>query len=255
MKLKNIKETFDNREIKPSASSWDALSSRLDQEEKKSKKPVVIYWLGAIAAVLIAAVLLYPSLSDDLNINDESTHQIVITEDAVKEESGKLNPEVIENELVNEQVTEVVSIANTAVKKELEVKVQSKNKSSVKGTKKSKPSSISSPQEVEIAQVPLSGNKELLIDSQEETTIAHMETNVIVEKTLTAEEEMELLLNEALQKTQPTEIAAKSIDPNKLLREAEWDVESDRRSRIQNKLQDGWDFIKSEAVTMVVPHK
>ncbi|MEP2970208.1 MAG: hypothetical protein ABJO82_11775, partial [Nonlabens ulvanivorans] len=96
MKLNNIKNTFEKREIKPSAGSWDVLSARLDEDDKKSKKPVVIYWLSAIAAIFIAALLLYPSLSNEtiINSDDKIVNTLPLNTDNAKDDLLIVEPKL-----------------------------------------------------------------------------------------------------------------------------------------------------------------
>jgi hypothetical protein len=61
MKLNHIKDKFDDREIQPSAASWEKLSQRLDAEQKYNKKPIII-WFAAIAAVVVLGLTVVPSL-------------------------------------------------------------------------------------------------------------------------------------------------------------------------------------------------
>ncbi|QYA25440.1 hypothetical protein G3I01_07935 [Gramella sp. MT6] len=49
----HVKEKLDEREIQPSAGSWDKLSSRLDESEKSSGRKL---WISAIAAVVVLLI-------------------------------------------------------------------------------------------------------------------------------------------------------------------------------------------------------
>ncbi|MEP2969813.1 hypothetical protein, partial [Nonlabens ulvanivorans] len=94
-----------------------------------------------------------------------------------------------------------------------------------------------------------------LSKGNEDTAMASVSNQHIIEKQLTAEEEMELLLNKAMGKVEVTEVAVKTINPDKLLRETEWDIESDNRSKLQNSIQGGLNFLRAEAVAIVDRNK
>ncbi|WP_438962577.1 hypothetical protein [Nonlabens sp.] len=250
MKLKNIKDQMDKREIAPSAGSWDALASRLETEEKKNKKPL-IYWLGAIAAVLIAAVLLYPALNDDHVVNYQVDETVVIIEDQRQE---IVDDKLSVNEILKAQESKKLVDHNTnTVQKKEEVIiekspaqeqyiVQLPQKESVRKEK---------PQQETFQMIDNLLPQEPVESTLDDTTITSNENPVVIEKVLTAEEEMELLLNKAMKKVEQPAIAVKSINPDLLLMETEWDIESDQRSRLQNSIQDGLNFLKTEAVALI----
>lgn len=254
MKLKNIKDTFDNREIKPSASSWDALSSRLDEEEKKSKKPV-IYWLSAIAAILIAAVLLYPSLDDSLSVDTVNDEVAIIDDPTTQEVEGTQRisnaQESISQELLPIEVKEAIVIQEESYQNAKQVtpvvnEVVSQSSTRKQEKDKKATSIISNPKNTRFIQI-----EEPLIENKVNTTVVIVDPTSTVKKPLTADEEMEFLLNKAMNKVEVTSVASKTVDPNKLLRETEWDIESDNQSRLQNGIQNGLNFLKAEAVAIV----
>ena len=254
MKLKNIKDTFDNREIKPSASSWDALSSRLDEEEKKSKKPV-IYWLSAIAAILIAAVLLYPSLDDSLSVDTVNDEVAIIDDPTTQEVEGTQRisnaQESISQELLPIEVKEAIVIQEESYQNAKQVtpvvnEVVSQSSTRKQEKDKKATSIISNPKNPRFIQI-----EEPLIENKVNTTVVIVDPTSTVKKPLTADEEMEFLLNKAMNKVEVTSVASKTVDPNKLLRETEWDIESDNQSRLQNGIQNGLNFLKAEAVAIV----
>jgi hypothetical protein len=62
---------------------------------------------------------------------------------------------------------------------------------------------------------------------------------------------MELLLRQAIKNTSISEIDVKKINVAQLLRETEWDIEADRRIKIDNTIFDQLDKLKSEAFALV----
>lgn len=260
MKLKNIKDTFNSREISPSTGSWDQLAGRLDLEENKSKKPVLIYWLGAIAAVLIAALLLYPALTNESSVNQDSNSQIVTTDDPVEQESingSEDNAVVIieKNQLIEEKQPSNDEVNKSIIRKPANKIL--KEQSSI--TQPSQKQITSNEQKLANQKLQIIENTLLNDDlnevSKKSTAIALQESKPVIKKSLTVDEEMELLLNNAMGKVKTTEIVTKTVDPNKLLRETEWDIESDQRSKLQNGIQNGLNFLKAEAIAIVEGNK
>lgn len=253
MKLNNIKNTFEKREIRPSASSWDVLSARLDEDDKKSKKPVVIYWLSAIAAIFIAALLIYPSLTNDALINSDNNE--VVNTLPVDVDITNEDMIIVEPKLEN---TDVASTVNTEVQNNDESGNNAiKNQSIAQNNKQPKTVNSKVKDQVINVQNPASSFNidEPLSKGNEDTVMASVPDQHIIKKQLTAEEEMELLLNKAMGKVEVTEVAVKTINPDKLLRETEWDIKSDNRSKLQNSIQGGLNFLRAEAVAIVDRNK
>ncbi|GAK93696.1 hypothetical protein JCM19298_1033 [Nonlabens ulvanivorans] len=253
MKLNNIKNTFEKREIRPSAGSWDVLSARLDEDDKKSKKPVVIYWLSAIAAIFIAALLIYPSLTNDALINSDNNE--VVNTLPVDVDITNEDMIIVEPKLEN---TDVASTVNTEVQNNDESGNNAiKNQSIAQNNKQPKTVNSKVKDQVINVQNPASSFNidEPLSKGNEDTAMASVPDQHIIKKQLTAEEEMELLLNKAMGKVEVTEVAVKTINPDKLLRETEWDIKSDNRSKLQNSIQGGLNFLRAEAVAIVDRNK
>ncbi|EAS18605.1 hypothetical protein FNJ87_05680 [Nonlabens mediterrranea] len=256
MKLNNIKNTFEKREIKPSADSWDVLSARLDEDDKKSKKPVVIYWLSAIAAIFIAALLLYPSLNKD-TVSKSDDRSIVNTIPESIDNNNKdvkiVEPQLesVENDNLASTVSAETQNNDKRINKSIENQAIVYNTTPVK-TKEP----VVKTQEIDLQNsASTTGINEPLVDSNDNTAMASLSTQPMIEKQLTAEEEMELLLNKAMGKVEVTEVAVKTVNPDKLLRETEWDIKSDNRSKLQNSIQGGLDFLRAEAVAIVDRNK
>ncbi len=86
MKLKNIKNQFDKREIAPSENSWERLAAQLDSVDKKKKRPLV-YWISAVAAILIVALMASQLLLPGKDNGTVETGTLV-------DESTKINAEI-----------------------------------------------------------------------------------------------------------------------------------------------------------------
>ncbi|AGC77239.1 hypothetical protein LX97_01546 [Nonlabens dokdonensis] len=257
MKLNNIKNSFENRRIEPSANAWDQLESRLDQEEKKSKKPV-LFWLGAIAAILILGVFIYPMLSSDIVIKEDLSNEVVIdqtkTEHITNEnkETEILVAPTTNDPLKNTNSSLEALATNEENNNNSKATVKQKNKENIK----IEDTGVTLPDSKKNTAISFADHPEKTFI--EDSSIDPAITVEVVEastKKLTAEEEMELLLNEAIKKVETKEYAVKDINIDQLVRETEWDIEADRRNRFNNYLYDQLGKLKKEAVATITGRK
>ena len=257
MKLNNIKNSFENRRIEPSANAWDQLASRLDQEEKKSKKPV-LFWVGAIAAVLILGVFIYPMLSSDIVIKEDLSNEVVIdkTEPAevIPVHKVKVNPVIdIEDDQLKNINDSQQAVALIKEKNEKSKSIITNN--NLKDNKVEDTGAvIINPKDKTAIAFNHGAENSLIEDSSIDPRI----TVEVVEarpKKLTAEEEMELLLNQAIKEVETKEYATKDLNIDQLVRETEWDIEADRRNRFNNYLYDQLGKLKKEAVATLTGKK
>ncbi|WP_179008855.1 hypothetical protein [Winogradskyella forsetii] len=79
----NIKDKLEKRTLSPTSESWSKLSERLDEDEKKSKKPI-FWWLSIAAGLLIMMAVSIQFF----NTND----------------SEELRPQTVEENLINEPI-------------------------------------------------------------------------------------------------------------------------------------------------------
>lgn len=257
MKLNNIKKSFEDRKIEPSTTAWSQLASRLDQEEKKNKKPV-IYWLSAIAAAVVLGLVLYPFLSSDVN-SIEKHNQLVVEENKTPiEATDPQNKEAIQQGPLTTHKE-----AQIALEEDWKIKKEASHKKSL-----SKNNLITNPHKGIALKNTLVTNSIIkhtgitVVDKEttpqsyypEGNPIEPIIANKVAQSTpqaLTAEEEMELLLRQAIKNTSISEIDVKKINVAQLLRETEWDIEADRRIKIDNTIFDQLDKLKSEAFALV----
>ncbi|MDO1499629.1 hypothetical protein Q2T40_05710 [Winogradskyella maritima] len=80
----NMKETLEKRTMSPSPELWSKLADRLDEDEKKNRKPVY-WWLGIAASV---AVLIMLSIGF-FNSNTEEIIDVLVEEEVPKQERIK----------------------------------------------------------------------------------------------------------------------------------------------------------------------
>lgn len=257
MKLNHIKDSFNNRKMEPSAGAWDQLASRLDQEEKKTKKPVLL-WLSAIAAVLIFAILIYPALSNDME-TVKNTNEVVV-EDSQNEPASSNSMEQVRMNTSNvidqtvETTTNKDAFASVIRKEETQTSIFNK-----------RPETVDKEQKLDLTattiEKPITNSREEKLNSNsllDDNSMNPALLNPVAQSTarkLTAEEEMELLLKEAYKNLPVTEYVEKPMNVDQLIREAEWDAETDRRNRVNDLIFDKLGKLKAEALTLIDRNK
>jgi hypothetical protein len=248
MKHKNIKNQFDKREIAPSGDSWERLSAQLDGADKKKKRPLV-YWISAIAAILIVALIANQMLSPSME-KDAIENGTMVNESSKTATDSQINDTVIESPVIENDNS---AIAQETIKEEIAKDIPTQkliNKTGYRPAQKISNKAVSTA--VATAHVVTEENKSMLKKSMVQpfeivqTTVA---SNNL--KSLTVEQEADLLLKEAFAKAELKPIASHSIKPEQLLRETEWDIESERRNRLENTLLDGLGVLKQEAVALI----
>ncbi len=258
MKLDEIKRGFEEREIQPSAGAWDKLSGKLDKENKKSRKSY-LYWVGAVAAAIVIALMLYPVLTDSFSTEPLPSEQMVdADQDTVneRENDGTLADDNHQNsELVVKEHTEKAGavdekegstgFANAPAASsvaQVTAPVTSEEKYAVRLLEKKKKTAQNTP---------ASQIKKLKIDAI--AGIEQPQQKPENADIFTAQKEAGELLNSLLDnsKIETTEVAAHSIKPEQLLRETEWDLEAERRDRLNRGINQGLGILKNEAFALI----
>jgi hypothetical protein len=253
MKLNHIKNSFDNRKIEPSAGAWDQLASRLDQEEKKTKKPI-LFWLSAIAAVLIFAVLIYPAVSNDIETVENNNE--VVLEDVKNKPAGSYSKEQVKmnNTNVIDQPVETITnkdvFASVIKKEEPQTSISNKRLETIDKKQKLDLTAITIEKPITNFKEEKLNSNSLLDDNSVNPALLDLVDQATAKK-ITAEEEMELLLKEAYKNLPVTEYVEKSMNVDQLIREAEWDAETDRRNRVNDLIFDKLGKLKAEALTLI----
>ncbi|SCY24381.1 hypothetical protein SAMN05192588_1842 [Nonlabens sp. Hel1_33_55] len=250
MKLNNIKDKFEDREIQPSADSWERLSQRLDTGEKKSKKPVIL-WLSGIAAVLILGWIAAPAFFA-FQTSQPVDNVLVIEESNTIEDAsnGNKDEEIEISSDLNDSDRE--AIVSSDIQKESQgSRVKEKRQTPV--VKEVGKASVKNDIAFETVEKQKEGN--LVIQD----VIANKETTAVEMQMTAPISEADRLLNDALKRIGSksqinTGVASNgkpSIDPQKLLRETEWDLEDQKRNLFENTLLDGLGRLKREAVALI----
>jgi len=240
MNLNNIKDKFNDREIQPGADSWEKLSQRLDRTDAQSKKPILL-WLTAAAAVLVLGLTTVPSLFSHTDVTPLDRQMVIETPEV--ETPLRREPYFESNspESVKETVPEV------AREKEAIATVENTTKATQK-TAETKKAPISSIQDIALEQP----EKAAVHPTTLQTGVAQAAPEVLVPtEPQTPFNEANALLDKALKQVQGKEAMATTINPTKLLRETEWDLEAQRHNRLENTLLDGLGRLKREAVALI----
>ncbi len=256
MKLDDIKRGFGEREIQPSAGSWDKLSAKLDKENKKSRKSY-LYWIGAVAAAIVIALMVYPAINDSFSSGPMPSEQMVdVDSDTVtKERSGKADDGDREK---NSQLA-------VDIKTEKAGAVDEKEGSTGFAPAASSVAQVTAPvTSEEKSAASLLKNKRKMGQNNPADQIKKLKIDAIagVEQPeskpdaadmITAQQEAGALLNSLLgtSEIETTEVATHSIKPEQLLRETEWDLEAERRDRVNRGINQGLGILKNEAFALI----
>lgn len=245
MKLNNIKNKFEDREIQPSADAWDRLSTRLDGEENKSKKPLV-YWISAVAAIFILGLMIVPTLMND---NEGGLDNAIVIDTPEIEEVIKKEDTVDQQVMPSSSIIKDEAIVATKTEKAIDIK----EAVTIKKKKPVVPVKVMVNKNSDIALTIIS-KKPIEIDPIQEAVAQRELPDTIVKEAIPVKSEADALLDRALIniKNQSTAVAARrEINPQRLLRETEWDLQAQKRNRLENTLLDGLGRLKREAVALI----
>ncbi|MGB3592312.1 MAG: hypothetical protein WBA16_11565 [Nonlabens sp.] len=262
-----MKNLFDKRKIDPSSDAWDKLSSKLDAADDK-QQPKAFVWLGAVAAAV--AVLFVMTFVLQTTENPESELVYEAPESIREDHDGQLN------ELTQ---TPYQPQASDAVAVEMEKNIKPDHEEPVATMANSKPLVVVKATPVNNTTDLVASNKPgnqrskvdpllkvISIDSIEvnqmkpqghntQVTIADSgnEIQTVPKFKSTTDKEIEALLIKALNEIQTKNSihVTENTRPLQLLREAEWDLEYDRRHRINKSLKGGILQIKTDAYALI----
>ncbi|ARN78733.1 hypothetical protein BST97_12420 [Nonlabens spongiae] len=258
MKLDEIKRGFGEREIQPSAGSWNKLSAKLDREEKKSRKSY-LYWIGAVAAAIVMALMVYPVLTDSFSTDPLPSEQMVdVDQDTIMDRENDRALADDNNQDSEFSVEEQTEKAGAVDEKEgstgfanapaassvaqVTAPVTTEEKSAVHLLKNKRKKAQNTP---------ASQIKKLKIEAIAGVEIPQQKPENA--NMITAQQEAGELLNSLLgeSKAETIEVATHSIKPEQLLRETEWDLEAERRDRLNRGINQGLGMLKNEAFALI----
>jgi len=228
-----IKHTLENREIEPSAKSWEQLRAKLD---KKEKKAIPLNWWLGIAASFIGGILLvsiFYNTSEILN-----TPQVVEkTNEIENSQPFPISKEAIvsQEEEIKEEVVAPVIPKNKNLESESEIVHTTSNKTKVQEKMESKT---------------LSNEQMVIAEKVDEliTAILSLEENNI---DLT-EEEVDALLANATQQIlieKQLKTSTAQINANSLLEDVEMELDQSFREKIFEMLKVGFNKTRTAIAT------
>jgi len=228
----DVKDALEKRVIKPSETSWNTLSERLEASEKQQTKPMY-WWIGIAAS--ITAVLFITTMFFSGNTPEIQNPILVDTEEQHDEQTFKLDQLQPEQHVV-EQKDVLDSADPIEGKQEPKRPMTSQNTRIVKSSQITQESSIGSENVLET------------LENQKVTEIvAHIEdlkrkgevvTDVEIEALLT-KAQRDLNYQSALRETNYT------VDANALLQDVEADLQESFRNKIFEALKNSYETIRT----------
>lgn len=225
---KSIKEQLQRREIKPSAGSWEKLEGRLEQKEERSKRPFL--WLGLAAAFAAIFVLMGTFFSNPFTQNEpavvEETSEMPVK---LQQESPEFKPDPTKEVMIASEETETPEILQPEESARV---LNEKNKALAVVTE---PGMETKPASEEIQKPDLASVKKKLSEEHPE----------MLAKISDSEIEALLLLAEADMDEASAGYATKTVSPDDLLNEVEYELEQSFRDKIFQTITEGFSKAKT----------
>jgi len=259
----NIREKLEERTINPSAKSWNALASRLD--EVPIKKKTNRFWFISVAAsfvgvlLLITGVVNYKNEESKVAVETEinpTKDRVTISKDAILLDGSKIE-EVVEAGGKEEKVIEAdgvkqqfvkknrVNIANTTSKDKFRSINTENNVKTIKKRKNSE--SVNVKRDYIALNVKQDDIKAVTIQNAITT-----EQNMVVtssnakNKVIVTDKELDALLNNAQRDiAKKTSTNPVPLDYNELLQDVEDNLEESFRDKILKTVKGGYHSVKS----------
>ncbi len=241
MRLKNIKEQFDKREIQPSQQSWSKLEDMLDAQEDNTKKSTLIIWIGGIAAALVLGLIAVPLVNQDDTAAPVAVPLVIEKEN---KSEGQFPATILDSNLQNLNVQQ-----DALVEGQVEAPVETP-------TPAVRDNSTPDLEVEELIQRPVVAINVVVIEDPVKLQL-NIDTQQPANEAVISEADR--LLNAALSKlnedqanrTAITSSESPLINPSKLLQETQWDMEYEQRHSIENTVRDGLGRLKREAVAFL----
>jgi len=243
-----IKRQMLDREIAPSAGSWDKLSERLDATQEK-KRPFIL-WMG-IAATIIGGILIL-SLVFNNSIPSDSQEVVNTPKDEIKleETAVETSKEIFiknqkeKKQFASEKVEDVKRVARTPRSKGVvEEKLSSQG---IREAIAVIDNAILLKEQNVISPTVVSSDK--ILDVKLNDALASVITQTINGQAVT-DAEVNTLLAEAArrisQERYSKDYATGKVDPQDLLLEAEFELENSFRDKIFDMLKEGYSKAKT----------
>lgn len=231
MKLKDIQEQFDQREIKPSSEGWDQLAQRLDREENK-KSINWLYYAGATAAILALILLVFPLNKGSKTVPTEEIVNEKVDQPVENVPFG--NPPVHNEDFQSEAVNEVFALSENELN----------------DTTGTSDSMMDRADNISIRREPVAQ----IFDSRnlqaERMEVVIQPTTVGIPQTYQPDE-AEILLTEAMQQLDSSIQYQYYVNPDRLLQEIEIDIAMEKDRKVESGLLRGLEFTVREIYSAV----
>ena len=236
-----IKQKLLDREITPSADSWDKLSARLDETQQK-KKPFVL-WMG-IAASIIGGILILSLVFNTSNIADSPAIVDVPKEEVKKKEVPVDSPE----EIFTQNQDEVEQVATSETRKE---KITPRTEPTLtpgkeKNTNNREAIAVldnKSLQNEKIADISVEPTSNKLLDKKLQNALTGVIADVENKTTITDAEVNKLLAEAAAKISQEhykSDFAVGKVNAEDLLLDVEFEMDNSFRDKIFDILKEGY---------------
>lgn len=245
MKPDNIKTLFGQREIEPNASAWDALSTRLEKQESRKKRSFAIYWISSTAAAFALVVAGYFSLHS--NSFSSTVDQQVVDGDMEQDYMPVENVTTTEFKNLKENTQQNHSKESESID---ETKFSKLNTSITSALPKDKSSQHVRKNVNTAAMEKVEGNPMVLHDAVVQPSVIQNSEKIAFDSMT---DEADQLLTEALNELEAKDHESRqyTLSADQLLRETEWDMEFDRRHRIDRSLKEKLGEAKKDALAFI----
>lgn len=248
----HVKKKLDEREIQPSAGSWDQLNSRLNNSEKSSGNR---WWLSAVAAVVVVLV------ASILFVNQQEQNSLPIVEKPaeIKEEGqpGKVQfeqpVEVASEDIEENKKNSGIAPSESEIGEKDNLVAESNSsrptvpeKVDANKTKKSE-TKTSNRQQIVSVEVPEVYNRGKEFDLEKFKN----DFQPTIKQEMSSEEKAEALLAQAMSKIDNSNIESVDIEAlaSNLLEEAEEDLDQSFRREVFEIMKEGFIKAKDAIVT------
>ena len=248
-----IKDKLEKRSLSPSSDSWSKLSDRLDEDEKKSKKPMY-WWLSIAAGLLIMVAVSFQFFNTD---ESENVLPQIVEEPVIEEPfNNKKNEDVNSIDLV---------IQENRVEDQLEDKNETLpviNKSEIINYKKS--TERKTKKHIRLAEQNNLKDVENLINNKRVNNQATIIEEALINETLTiaiqeskneqssvSDREIDSLLKVASKELFKEKLnieTTKTVDAGKLLESVEDEMGQSYRGKVFEALKESYKTVKTAVV-------
>ncbi|WP_299553256.1 hypothetical protein [Seonamhaeicola sp.] len=242
----HIKDKLEKRRLHPSANAWDALSERLEADEKKKYKNV--YWWYGIAAGIVGILFVISQFSNhgtEAVVEPQVVEMQDVIEDVeLKEQEAEVVPEIQHPPEV------LVSTQKRTVKTKVEKETpKQKNTPILKETPIMVAKNTGAPKEPETITEPTEVlKKELTFEEQKIQQVVAQVQELKEHKSHVTDAEIEALLQQAQKEIALKKLYDEStgiVDANALLQDVEADLDRSFRTKVFEALKASYGTVKS----------